>query len=870
MRSDPTGSDNNNGRHGGSDRHGPASVNPKRRDGNPDGPASAGPSGPSGDNRKSKGANGSRAESGGPAAIDLVRAREQLLGLSQARRLDAPSLRQALVDLHELWLTGTAGELGIGPESGCAIVAVGGLARGEMLPYSDLDLILLHDGSDLERIGGIAERLWYPLWDAHIKLDHSVRTVAEALQVAASDMTAALGLLDARHIAGDADLTAVLVAEVRRQWRIGVRSRLDELIELTRQRWQRSGDVAQRAEPDTKNGHGGLRDIQLIDALAVAQLTDPAIDPGAQTGGGVAAAHARLLDVRTELHRVARRARDQVRVQDADEIAAALRLGDRFDLARSLSDSARTVSYAVDAGLRNAGNSIPRRGLARLRAVPLRRPLDEGVVNHAGEIVLARDAQPSRDPGLVLRVAAAAARTGMPIGAATLVRLADTAPELRTPWPRGALKDLLVVLGSGPRAIPVIEALDRTGLWGRLIPEWGAVRDLPPRDAIHTWTVDRHLMEVASIAGTFATRVSRPDLLVLSAILHDIGKGRGGDHSVIGAELAERIATRMGLWPSDIDIVVAVVRHHLLLPQVATRRDLDDVATVQSVVDAIGGDIVVLEVLHALAEADSIGTGPGVWGEWKASLIAELVRRCRMVMVGEPLPQPQPLDPELVALAERGEIHVDVKPLDENYTFLVSVVAPDRRGALTAAAGVLALHSLRVVSASVGGDDSYAIDTFVVSPHFGDPPPAELIRQDVIRALDGRLDPVAEISARRDRELQSAGASTTPDNAQAPPRVLWFAPADGDDSRVIVELRAEDRPGLLARVAGALHAQGADICWARVETLGNSVVDAFCVRLGPNDAGTSERERRETIEQALLAVVPAAPPPPPEENSGGR
>lgn len=818
------------------------------------------------------------------AAVDLVRAREQLLGLSQGRRLDAPALRQALVDLHELWLTATASELGIGPESGCAIVAVGGLGRGEMLPYSDLDLILLHDGSDLTRIGGIAERLWYPLWDAHIKLDHSVRTVAEALQVAASDMTAALGLLDARHIAGDADLTAVLVAEVRRQWRIGVRSRLDELIELTHQRWRRSGDVAQRAEPDTKNGRGGLRDIQLIDALAVAQLTDPAIDPGAQTpGGGVAAAHMRLLDVRTELHRVARRARDQVRVQDADEIAAALRLGDRFDLARSLSDSARTVCYAVDAGLRNASNSIPRRGLARLRAVPLRRPLDEGVINHAGEIVLARDAQPRRDPGLVLRVAASAARTGLPIGAATLLRLADTAPELRTPWPRGALKDLLVVLGSGPRAIPVIEALDRTGLWGRLIPEWGAVRDLPPRDAIHTWTVDRHLMEVASIAGTFATRVSRPDLLVLSAILHDIGKGRGGDHSVIGAELAERIATRMGLWPSDIAVIVAVVRQHLLLPQVSTRRDLDDAATVQSVVDAIGGDVVVLEVLHALAEADSIGTGPGVWGEWKASLIAELVRRCRLVMEGQSLPEPTPLDPELVALAERGEVHVDVTALDEPHTYAVNVVAPDRRGALTAAAGVLAMHALRVVSASVGGDDSYAIDTFVVSPHFGEPPPAGLLRQDVIRALDGELDPVAELLARREREQRNSGATVAPDNAQAPPRVLWFDPAGstaGEGRRMIVELRAEDRPGLLARVAAVLHQQGVNICWARVETLGNSVVDAFCVDLGSSadaaadgsaDVGIStEPDRRAAIERALLEVVPAAPPPPEEDGAGSR
>ena len=125
-----------------------------------------------------------------------------------------------------------------------------------------------------------------------------------------------------------------------------------------------------------------------------------------------------------------------------------------------------------------------------------------------------------------------------------------------------------------------IEALDRTGLWGRLFPEWGAVRDLPPRDVVHIWTVDRHLVETVSRASAFTTRVSRPDLLLLGALCHDIGKGRGGDHSVIGAELATQIGTRLGLWPSDIEMLSKVVRHHLLLPHTATRRDLQDPKTI--------------------------------------------------------------------------------------------------------------------------------------------------------------------------------------------------------------------------------------------------------------------------------------------------
>ncbi|WP_051613187.1 [protein-PII] uridylyltransferase [Rhodococcus sp. UNC23MFCrub1.1] len=812
---------------------------------------------------------------GSEAAADLVRAREQLLaGQGRNRRLDATALRQALVDLHEFWLTTKGSEVGIKPDSGFAIVAVGGLGRREMLPYSDLDLVLLHDDLDPALVSGVADQLWYPLWDAHIKLDHSVRTVPQALDVAAHDMTAALGLLDARHIVGDAELSSMLIDGIRRQWRIGIRDRFDELHALTRTRWGRSGEIAHRAEPDLKSGRGGLRDVQLLDALSIAQLTDamPGLGPESP-GGGLDFAHRRILDVRTELHRVAGRARDQLRAQDADEIAAALRIGDRFDLARVLSDSARTIVYSTDVGLRTAGNAIPRRGLSRLRRAPVRRPLDEGVVEHAGEVVLARDARPNKDPGLIMRVAAASAVTGMPMSASTLGRLSDSAPELREPWPKEALNDLLVVLGSGRRAIDAIEALDRTGLWGRLLPEWGAVRDLPPRDAVHTWTVDRHLVETAAHASGFTTRVARPDLLVLGALLHDIGKGRGGDHSIVGADLATQVGKRLGLWPSDVRLLEAMVRHHLLLPDTATRRDLDDPATVQRVVDALDGDPILLELLHALAEADSLATGPGVWGDWKSSLIGELVRRCRMIMAGESLPTPDPIDAALAARAAEGGVDVDLQPSDSPHTFEVTVTAPDRLGLLSNASGVLALAALRVLSASVVSANGFAINRFVVTPTFGAPPQPGLLRQELIRALDGDLDLLAQLDlkeagariAASDGELGTLDSSEVLLYAQAPPRVLWFDGPDGDS--VIVEVRAEDRLGLLCRLSSVFEKHGADVRWAKVTTRGSSVVDAFCVDTsGASEGGAGSRAQREELERALLAVVPALRPKEPESD----
>ena len=791
-------------------------------------------------------------------ATDLVAAAEQLL-TGSPRQLDAAALRDALLDLYDFWLNTKATEIGINAASGFAIVATGGLGRGEILPHSDLDLMLLHDDMPSETVGEVAELLWYPLWDANIRLDHSVRTVPQALKVAGDDISAGMAMLEARHIAGDADLSASLIGGARSQWRTGVGARFDELIEHTRARWQRSGQIAHRAEPDLKCGRGGLRDVQLLNALAIAQLADvyPSRSLASPTET-LGEAHLSLLDVRTELHRVAGRGRELLLAQHADEIGAALRIGDRFDLARMLSDAARTVSYYVDAGIRTAANSLPRRGLSALRR-PVRRPLDEGVIEFNGEVILARDARPKRDPGLILRVAAASATTGLPIAVSTLGRLVESAPELRTPWPDKALKDLLVMLAAGPSAVATIEALDRTGLWGRLFPEWGAVRDLPPRDVVHIWTVDRHLVETVSRASAFTTRVSRPDLLLLGALVHDIGKGRGGDHSVIGAELATQIGNRLGLWPCDIEILSAMVRHHLLLPKIATRRDLQDPQTIAAVVDTLGGDSVVLELLQVLAEADSLATGPGVWGDWKASLIGDLVRRCRMVMAGESLPRPDPVDPRFLSLAAQARVHVELTPADASHIYSVTMIVPDRRGLLSKAAGVLALNSLRVHSASVSSHEGSAINTFVVSPLFGTPPAAELLRQQLILAVEGEFDVMGALEQRaaessatgRAGEVRYSVPITPP---AARPRVLWHD--GGERGQLVAEIRATDRAGLLSVLTAVFERAGVDIEWAKVTTLGSSVIDVFGIVLPADGA---ESTVRHTLERELFSVLPTPP-----------
>ena len=785
------------------------------------------------------------------SAQDLVRAKAVLLAPGGRRRLGPAALRAALVDLHDFWLSSHAQAIGLTERA--SLVAVGALGRRELAPWSDLDLVLLHDGRrDVERL---AEQMWYPLWDAGIGLDHSVRTPGQAVQVAATDLRAALGLLEARHIAGDQALSDTVRGAVRQAWRAGIRGRFDELADAARARWSKVGEIAHRVEPDLKNGHGGLRDVHLIDALAAAQLLDrPGVD--------VVEARDLLLDVRTELHRLAGRARDVLRAQDADEVAAVLEIGDRFDLARALSGAARAIAFAAEVGLRSARSALPRRGLAALRRPPTRRPLAAGVVEHLGEVALARDAAATRDPALVLRVAATAARTGLPVAAGTLHHLADTAPELREPWPRAAREELLSLLGAGHALVDVVESLDRTGLWGRLFPEWGAVRDLPPRDRAHIWTVDRHLVETAALAGRLTTRVARPDLLLVGALLHDIGKGRGGDHSVVGESVTQQVARRLGFGEPDVAVLGAMVAHHLLLPHTATRRDLDDPATVTRVVDTLaatdgarkveGGAGLLLDLLEALAEADSLATGPGVWSPWKRSLLADLGRRCRAALAGERLGRvpSEPVAAELLDAAAGGRPQVRFPGRDPATAI---VVAADGPGVLSAAAGVLALHSLEVHAAELetapAGADGAALAVLrvTVSPRFGGLPDPALLRAELGRVLDGSLA-LGEALARKERDYAPV---LPPGEEPAPARVLWFD--DELTGGVVLELRATDRIGMLHRVAEALEDCGARVRWARVATLGSSVVDSFGILCRLPDGPTPARRRE--IEEAVLAAA---------------
>lgn len=785
-------------------------------------------------------------EDSGPSGYAAARLR-----LLQQETRSGPPRRAALARLTDDWLTGlftaAAGRAGV---RGAALVAVGGYGRGELSPRSDLDLLLLHDGSaDPAAISALADGIWYPVWDLGLALDHSVRTPGEARKTAGEDLKVQLGLLDARPVAGDLGLVASLRTAILADWRNQAPKRLPALHELCQERAERTGELQFLLEPDLKEARGGLRDATALRAVAASWVADAPRE-------GLDQARRTLLDARDALHLTTGRATDRLALQEQDQVAEALGLLDADALLRQVYEAARTVSYATDVTWREVNRVLRARSVRpRLRAMlsgslgatkpaPERAPLADGVVEADGEVVLARAARPDRDPVLTLRAAAAAAEAGLPLSRHLVRHLATTVRPLPVPWPPEAREELVTLLGAGESTVGVWEALEAEGIITRLLPDWERVHCRPQRNPVHTWTVDRHLVETAVRAANLTRRVHRPDLLLVAALLHDIGKGWPGDHSVAGEVIARDMATRIGFDKHDVGVIATLVRHHLLLVETATRRDLDDPATVRSVAEAVS-TASTLELLHALTEADALATGPAAWSTWRASLVTDLVKRVAAVLAGEAPEEPEEAAPSAeherlaIEALRTGEpvltLHTHAEePAGDGEVEPVGVelliALPDRPGVLPAAAGVLALHRLTVRAADlravelpneVGETADLLLLSWRVAAEYGSLPQAVRLRADLVRALDGSLDIRARLAEREAAYPRRRGVKAPP------PRVT--VAAAGSRRATVIEVRAQDAPGLLHRIGNALEVSAVRVRSAHVSTLGANAVDAFYV-----------------------------------------
>ena len=696
-----------------------------------------------------------------------------------------------------------------------ALAAVGGYGRGELSPGSDLDILFLHSGKvSAEDLKAFVNDVLYPLWDKK-SVDHSVRTRSETRDATSSDLRVATGLLDIRLIAGNPDLVAGVQLDALDFWRKNAKENLANLHKSLQERHVRAGELAYLLEPDLKEARGGLRDIQALRAISLSAAIAVPLEK-------ISWAEATLNNVRESLHIASGRGKDRLLFQEQDKVAKLLDYPDADAMMSDVARAARSVDYLLNYtwhSLEHKGKD----GLGRILKRPRVATVARNVSASNREIVIDPFTSLDDDPVVGLRAAATAAQLGLPLSLDTCTELSENLKKgqgkLTSPWPREARELLISLIGAGEAMVGIFESLDQEEIIFEWIPEWLSVRSLPQRNALHRHTVDRHMVETAVHAAKLTRKVQRPDLLLFAALFHDIGKGAQEDHSVRGVRLIEPIAQRIGFDAKEIEILKNLVLHHLLLSSTATRRDLDDPATIQSIVSVIP-DVNTLELLHALSIADGEATGSAGWSDWKATLVNDLVQRVKRAMAGAEFAQQPEVSEEQIAQAEKGELQVALEEHSSGYA--VEVISPDKPGLLSIVAGVFNISRLDVKSARTKTLGNSAVMYWIVTPEPHAPETSATKLHGLIAdALLDSKDVEEKLIAR------AAAYASIPSIPVPDPEVEIFTDAATDAT--VIEVRSHDRPGLLFRIGAAITQSKIDIRSAIVTTLGAEAIDTLYV-----------------------------------------
>lgn len=551
------------------------------------------------------------------------------------------------------------------PATGVGLGAVGSLARGQVGPSSDLDLVVIYEPKALndQQLNALANKLWYPLWDSGLDLDQSVRTRAQCEAVTDHDLPAAMGWLDVVPVAGDTELIRSTALSILERWRKAARKRLPELLDSAKSRLDEFGRMEYLNQPDIKEARGGLRDAVLVSALAASWLAD-------RPHGRYDDAVERLLDVRDCIHLVAGKDANRLLSPYQAKVAAMLGLADPTlpegereaksidDLQTLLARLGRQIAFSLDSTASRAGHSLthekPRFAffqLARTKAhgkreAPKFELLAPGIAKHEGEVVLAPGIDPAADAAMALRVGVAAAESGLPIAPGTLNNL-RRCPIRDSVWDDKSRELFVRLLECSASLLSVWEELDFVDIPGRWIPEWLGVRNRPSASAAHRYTIDRHMVEVVTRLGRMSPSGTPYDdahyhALLLAGILHDIGKRPGvRDHAAEGARHACAILKRMGYDANTVRWVTVLVREHLTLSDFATGKNPNDPAVGDDLAACVDRDPVLLDMLFDLTRADgsSLGATAGEtiskqygWSRWRETLVRTMYTAARYHM----------------------------------------------------------------------------------------------------------------------------------------------------------------------------------------------------------------------------------------------
>ncbi|MAU51587.1 MAG: [protein-PII] uridylyltransferase [Roseovarius sp.] len=802
-----------------------------------------------------------------------------------------------------------------------AVCAVGGYGRGEMAPFSDVDLLFLTPYKITPWAESVIESMLYILWDLRLKVGHASRTVRDCLRLAAEDMTIRTALLENRVLGGDAALAARLDSELRNKLFAGTEREFTEAKLAERDARHEKQGERYMVEPNVKEGKGGLRDLQSL--FWIAKYLHHVRDVGELVAQGTftheefgtfTRAESFLWAVRCHLHLIAGRANDQLtfdmQVQVAERMGYADRGGrrgveifmqDYFRHATAVGDLTRIFLTKLEAEQHKAEPLLQ-------RLLKRRKRLRAGYVEITGRLAVADEAAFLADPLNLLRLFEEALRTGLLIHPDAMLMVTNNLHLIdesfrNDPAAQKLFLDLLLKHGNPERAL---RRMNELGVLSAFLPEFEPVRAMMQFNMYHHYTVDEHIIQCISHLAQIERRELIEELpvsseilregvnrrvLYLALLLHDIGKGRTEDHSILGAQIARKVAPRLGLTKRESETVEWLVRHHLLMSDTAQKRDIADPRTVRDFAKAVQTRER-LDLLLLLTVCDIRGVGPGTWNNWKASLLRALYRQTRRAMEGglEALNREQRGTDAKRALREAlsdwdakdlkhetarhyppywqglhvtahvifarllrdlkdDEIAIDLAiDADRDATRACFALA-DHPGIFSRLAGALALAGANVVDArTYTSKDGFATAVFWIQD--GDGSPFEesrlpRLRQTIARTLRGEIVPREAIKS-RDKLKKRERAFRVPTH-------ITFD-NDGSEIYTIIEVDTRDRPGLLYDLTRTLAAANVYIASAVIATYGEQVVDTFYVKDMFGLKFHSE-SKRAALEKKLRAAI---------------
>ncbi|TVQ35542.1 MAG: [protein-PII] uridylyltransferase [Geminicoccaceae bacterium] len=790
---------------------------------------------------------------------------------------------------------------------GLAVVAVGGYGRAELAPHSDVDLLFLHGYKPSARIEQLVETVLYTLWDLGLKVGHAVRSVDDALRAARNDTTIMTAALETRLIWGNAP---IYDGFVRRLGPEVVQGRelafLDEKLAERGQRHSKAGDSRHLLEPNVKEGEGGLRDLQLImwlgrcfhGAATVEELlTHDLLDRSGLRSYRIAERF--LWAVRCHLHYLTGRDEERLAFDLQTEVAQRMGFKARHRLESVERFMKRFHIVAKDVGILTSivAGTLDERSRKRarfnLKSFGFGRQRFAGFTVEDGKIAPDEPERFQRRPADMLELFVIADRNGVKPRASALAAirrsLKRVTPEVRDD--ATAIAHLVHLITAAQRPGQTLAAMNDVGALGRFVPEFGRIVGQMQHNLYHIYTVDEHTLRVvgqldAIADGQYAEElplatevmqqiVSKPDLY-LAALFHDIGKGRRGNHATVGEQIAYKVMTRWKLPAPQIETVMWLVRHHLLMSQTAFSRDLEDAKTIQDFVQLVQSPER-LRLLLLLTVADIRGVGPHVWNGWKAQLLRSLFRAAESAMLAGDVdaarraaaedakgrlatalrtappmgwaqteidaylarhdarywlgfePSQHVAHAKLIAEVEAAG---DVSGLNLTVDLFrdrteLTLYAPDHPGLFMEVAGALALAGASIVDAHIfTTQDSMALDSFGIQDAdrqgaVDDPRRLAKIKETVADAIAGRIHLAKVLAGRRPKPSRK-------DVFQVTPRVL----IDNGASRThtVVELNGRDRPGLLFDVTSALKDLGLVVSSAHITTFGERAVDVIYLK----------------------------------------